>query len=152
MVTSRAAVWTALRRLRGHGGGGTHGADGDDGAVLLDGGLEAVGVFFHGVGAVGDDDAGGVGFGFKEVIDALREGEPEGNVGAADVRDLFDFDVGDEGDLGDGRDGVVAAEESALAGDGAAGGEDPDDGFLGGGLGECGSEEEEREGGGDADT
>ena len=106
---------------------------------------------------MGDDYAGGGGVFGEDLVDALRESEPvgDGDVGAADVRDLLDFDVGEECDFGDGFDEIEAGEDAAfvfgeaggggaLAGDGSAGGEDPDDGLFGGGWGRAGSEQARR--------
>ena len=100
---STDGVQEVERPVGADGGGGAHGADEDDGAVVLDGEVEEVGGFLHGVGAVGDDDAGGGGFVGEDAVDAGGEGEPvgDGDVGAADVGDLLDSDVGDLGDLRD---------------------------------------------------
>ncbi len=107
---------------------------------MLDCEVEEVGGFVHGVGSVGDDRACGGGVVGERLVDASCEGEPvgDGDVGSADVGDLGDFgDDFDEIEAGEDAAFVFGEDEvgCALAGDGSAGGEDPDDGFFGGVLG-----------------
>ncbi len=120
------------RAVGAHGGGGAHGADQYHRLVALDGEVEEVGGLFHGVGAVGDDDAIHIILG-QQLVDPLGQLQPHlvVHVLGANLDYLLPLHVGHVlhfGDGGDqGLDGYLASLIVGLggrlagAGDSAAG-------------------------------